>query len=94
MRAVREAAGPDVELFVDANCSLDLYHAQKLAEMIRPYGISFFEEPITQNDALQMAQLRRHRGIPLACGQNEGLLFRFRDLLVRRGDRLSRSPMS
>jgi L-rhamnonate dehydratase len=82
VRAVREAAGPEAELFVDANCSLDLYHAQKLAEMIRPHGISFFEEPITQNDAPSMAQLRRQCGIPLACGQNEGLAFRFRDLLL------------
>jgi L-alanine-DL-glutamate epimerase-like enolase superfamily enzyme len=30
-----------------------------------------------------MAQLRRATGIALACGQNEGLLFRFRDLLLR-----------
>jgi L-alanine-DL-glutamate epimerase-like enolase superfamily enzyme len=83
VRAVREAVGKNVELFVDANCSLDLYHAQKLAEMIKPYGISFFEEPLTQNDAAQMAQLRRQSGLALACGQNEGLMFRFRDLLLR-----------
>ena len=83
VRAVREAAGAGVELFIDANCSLDLYHAQKLAEMIKPYGISFFEEPLTQNDAGQMAQLRRQSGMALACGQNEGLAFRFKDLLVR-----------
>src|SRR5262245_5781841 len=78
--AVREAVGPDIELFIDANCNLDLYHATRLAEMVKP--ISFFEEPITQNDALQMAELRRATGVPLACGQNEGLLFRFRDLLL------------
>ena len=83
VRAVREAVGPDVELYIDANCSLDLYHATRLAEMVKPYGISFFEEPITQNDALQMAELRRATGMPLACGQNEGLIFRFRDLLLQ-----------
>src|SRR5690606_15878543 len=44
VRAVREAVGPDVELFIDANCNLDLYHAAKLVELIKPYGISFFEE--------------------------------------------------
>jgi L-alanine-DL-glutamate epimerase-like enolase superfamily enzyme len=82
VRAVREAIGQGPELFVDANCSLDFYHAQKVAEYIRPHDISFFEEPITQNDVLQMAQLRRTCGIPLACGQNEGLAFRFRDLMV------------
>lgn len=82
VRAVREAVGSDVELFLDANCNLDLYHATKLAEMVKPFGISFFEEPLTQNDAQAMAQLRRACGIPLACGQNEGLAFRFRDLLL------------
>ena len=82
VRTVREGAGDGVELFVDANCSLDLYHAVELARMIEPYGISFFEEPITQNDVRQMADLRTRTTIPLACGQNEGLAFRFRDLLV------------
>jgi L-rhamnonate dehydratase len=80
VHAVREAVGPDVELFIDANCNLDLYHAKQLAAMVKP--ISFFEEPLTQNDALQMAELRRTTGVALACGQNEGLLFRFRDLLL------------
>ncbi len=82
VRAVREAVGSGVELFVDGNCNLDLYHASKLAEMIKPYSISFFEEPLTQNDALQMRELRRASGMALACGQNEGLAFRFRDLLL------------
>jgi L-rhamnonate dehydratase len=82
VRAVREAVGPDVELFVDANCNLDLYHATRLAEMIAPFDISFFEEPLTQNDVPAMAQLRRATGMALACGQNEGLAFRFRDLLA------------
>ena len=82
VRAVREAVGADVELFIDANCNLDLYHATKLVEMVKPYGISFFEEPLTQNDVPGMAQLRRATGMALACGQNEGLAFRFRDLLV------------
>ena len=65
------------------SCNLDLYHATKLAEMMKPYGLSFFEEPLTQNDVPGMAQLRRATGVALACGQNEGLSFRFRDLLMK-----------
>ena len=84
VRAVREAVGPGIELFIDANCNLDLYHATHLAEMIKPYGIGFFEEPLSQNDVHQMAELRRISGMALACGQNEGLLFRFRDLLLNK----------
>ncbi len=80
--AVRAAVGPDVQLFVDANCGLDLLHATELAHAIEPHDITFFEEPLTQNDAAQMAQLRQRCRIPLAAGQNEGLAWRFRDLLL------------
>ena len=80
--AVREAVGPDVQLYIDANCGLDLFHAAKLAKSIEQYDITFFEEPITQNDVRSMAELRRRTSIPLAAGQNEGLAFRFRDLLI------------
>ena len=80
--AVREAVGPDVELFIDANCSLDPYHALRLAREVESARIGFFEEPITQNDVRRMADLRRQAPLPLAAGQNEGQSFRFRDLLV------------
>lgn len=82
VRAVRQAVGDGVELYIDANCSLDLAHATQLCRMIDDCGISFFEEPITQNDAAQMADLRRRTGVSIAAGQNEGLMHRFRDLLL------------
>ena len=82
VKAVRDAVGDGIEIYIDANCSLDHYHAVKLARRLEPLGMSFFEEPITQNDVRQMADLRRQTSIPLACGQNEGFSFRFRDLLV------------
>jgi len=82
VRTVREAVGDGIGLFVDGNCNLDPFHAIELARMIEPFDITFFEEPITQNDVLQMADMRRRTAIPLACGQNEGLAYRFRDLMV------------
>jgi L-rhamnonate dehydratase len=82
IRAVREAVGPDVQIYIDANCSLDYYHALSLAQRIEQYGISFFEEPVSQNDIPNLVKLRGKTTIPLAAGQNEGLASRFRDLLV------------
>ena len=82
IRAVREAAGPEVQLYIDANCSLDYVHALRLAQRVEQYGISFFEEPVTQNDIPNMVKLRAKTAIPLAAGQNEGLASRFRDMLV------------
>ena len=82
IRAVREAVGPEVQLYIDANCSLDYVHALRLAQRVEQYGISFFEEPVTQNDIPNMVKLRAKTAIPLAAGQNEGLASRFRDMLV------------
>jgi L-alanine-DL-glutamate epimerase-like enolase superfamily enzyme len=82
VRAVREAVGPGVQLYVDANCSLDGYHALELARRLEPYDVALFEEPVTQNDVRVMADLRRKTRIPLGAGQNEGLAFRFRDLVL------------
>lgn len=82
VQAVRDAVGPDVQIYIDANCGLDYYHALSLAKRLEEYNISFFEEPISHNDIPNLAKLRQKTTIPLACGQNEGLATRFRDLLV------------
>jgi L-alanine-DL-glutamate epimerase-like enolase superfamily enzyme len=82
IRAVREAVGPDVQLYIDANCSLDYFHAHALAKRVEPFDITFFEEPVSQNDIPNLVKLRQSTSIPLAGGQNEGLASRFRDMLV------------
>ena len=82
LRAVRDAVGPDVQLYIDANCNLDYVHALHLAQRAQDIGIAFFEEPVSGNDVGNLAKLRAKVSMPLAAGQNEGLASRFRDLLV------------
>ena len=82
IEAVRAAVGPQVQLFIDANCSLDYVHARALAQRIEDLDIAFFEEPVSHNDIPNLVKLRGQTRIPLAAGQNEGLASRFRDLLV------------
>jgi L-alanine-DL-glutamate epimerase-like enolase superfamily enzyme len=82
IQAVREAVGPDVQICIDANCSLDYFHAQALAKRVEGFDIAFFEEPVSHNDIPNLVRLRGKTAIPLAAGQNEGLATRFRDLLV------------
>ena len=84
VRAVREAAGDEVSLYIDANCGLDAYHAERLIRLTADCQLGFFEEPVTQNDVLAMADLRARTGMALTCGQNEGLAYRFRDWLMAR----------
>lgn len=80
--AVRAAVGEGAQIYIDANCSLDPFHAEVVARGVLPHGVAFFEEPVTQNDVRAMADLRRRTGIAVAAGQNEGLSFRFRDMLL------------
>lgn len=84
VKLLREAIGDQAELFIDANCNLDLYHAAWLAKRVEEYDISFFEEPIKGNDPHTLSDLRRQTSIPLAGGQNEGQASKFKDLLLNR----------
>jgi len=80
--AVREAVGPGVQLMIDANYLMSFHHALRLCKLCEPYNLTWFEEPVYQNDARLLANLRRQTTIPLAAGQNEGHRFRHRELLV------------
>jgi L-alanine-DL-glutamate epimerase-like enolase superfamily enzyme len=81
VRAVRDAVGMEIDLHVDANCSLDSFHAARLARSLEEFDLSFFEEPVRENDIGSLLRLKAQTGIPLAAGQNEGLAWRFRDLI-------------
>lgn len=84
VHAVRTAVGAEVEICIDANCSLDPYHATRLAQRLEDADLAFFEEPLTQNDVRALADLRSRTRIPLAAGQNEGLASRFVDFCQAR----------
>src|SRR5215475_3462506 len=82
VQAVREAVGEKVELMIDANYLFSFNRALELCKLVEPYRITWFEEPVYQNDAHLLADLRRHTSIPIAAGQNEGHRFRHRELIV------------
>jgi L-rhamnonate dehydratase len=84
VQAVREAVGEKVELMIDANYLFSFNRALELCKSVEPYRITWFEEPVYQNDARLLADLRRHTSIPIAAGQNEGHRFRHRELIVNR----------
>jgi L-alanine-DL-glutamate epimerase-like enolase superfamily enzyme len=67
---------------IDANYLFSFNRALELCKLLEPYHITWFEEPVYQNDALLLADLRRHTSIPIAAGQNEGHRFRHRELIA------------
>ncbi|MFM1815591.1 MAG: hypothetical protein RLZ98_2286 [Pseudomonadota bacterium] len=82
VRRVRDTVGDDVELSIDAGCRYDLPHALELARRCEELEVSYFEEPIIQNDVRLLAEMRRKTRVRLQAGQNEGLAYRFRDMLL------------
>ena len=82
IRVVREAAGSQAQIYIDANHGLDEYQARRFIKQIEGYDIAFFEEPLRGNDVRRLADFRRMSSIPIAAGQNEGHLRRWRDMLV------------
>jgi L-alanine-DL-glutamate epimerase-like enolase superfamily enzyme len=81
VRAVRDAVGDGVDLMIDANYLYTPVEAKYLCRAIEDCGITWFEEPLQQNDARAMADLRAHTSIPIAAGQMEGHRWRLRELV-------------
>lgn len=84
IRAVRDAIGPDVELMIDANYKMTTLEARHLARAVADCNLSWFEEPLHQNDAVALADLRHHIDMPIAVGQMEGSRWRFREFMMHK----------
>jgi L-rhamnonate dehydratase len=80
MKAMREAVGPDIKLAMDGNARMTVAQAVKLCRMTEELDISFLEEPIIDNDPIQLRELRGKTSIPIAAAENHK--YSARDLLV------------
>ncbi len=62
VRAVREAAGPDVDLVIDANCGWDAPTAIDCIRLLTDCRVTLVEQPTPQGDYEAMARVRRETG--------------------------------
>lgn len=83
VHAVRAAVGDDIDLMIDANYLFTPVDAAMLCREIEDDRLTWFEEPLQQNDARALADLRAHTRIPIAAGQMEGHRWRLRELVER-----------
>jgi L-alanine-DL-glutamate epimerase-like enolase superfamily enzyme len=83
VRVARQAIGPDVQLFVDANGAYSRKQALRFAEVFRNYGVSWFEEPVTSDDldGLRLLRDRAPAGMDIAAGEYGYDVFYFRRML-------------
>jgi L-alanine-DL-glutamate epimerase-like enolase superfamily enzyme len=83
VRVAREAIGPSVALFVDANGAYSRKQAIALAERFADEGVSWFEEPVTSDDleGLRLVRDRAPASMDVAAGEYGYDLFYFRRML-------------
>ena len=65
----RKALGDDILLMVDANGNYTSDIALQSMNRIQPYGIHFYEEPLTPTDLQGYEDLHRRSPIPIATGE-------------------------
>ena len=80
----REAIGPDVELFVDANGAYERKQALHLADRFADLGVTWFEEPVSSDDRTGLRLLRDRMPAPIrvAAGEYGYTPADFRDLVT------------
>ena len=79
---VRETAGPDFVITIDANQGYSIWDAVELCDRVRELDIRWFEEPcIWANDKRDMRDVRARGGIPICAGQSEYSAEGCRDLM-------------
>jgi len=83
VRTARDAIGPDVDLFVDANGAYDRKQALAKATAFADLGVSWFEEPVTSDDleGLRFIREASPAGIRIAAGEYGYDSFYFRRML-------------
>ena len=71
VRAAREAIGPKVQLFVDANGAYTRKQALAMAGKFAEFGVTWFEEPVVADDlaGLHLIRNRAPAGMEIAAGE-------------------------
>ncbi|MBM3959759.1 MAG: mandelate racemase/muconate lactonizing enzyme family protein [SAR202 cluster bacterium] len=85
LKAVRKAAGDDVEIYVDGNNGYYAKQAIRMSKAFEEYRVGWFEEPVLADDIEGLAAIARATTIPVATGEHEYTKYGFKDLIVRGG---------
>ena len=83
IRAVRAQIGPEAAFMIDANYSMTVPQAIRLAEAVRDQDILWFEEPIIPDDYAGYGEITRATGMAVAQGENLHTIHEFEIALAQ-----------
>src|SRR5882757_1449413 len=70
VKAVRGLIGPDIDLMIDFNQSLNPAEAISRIARLSPYDLHWVEEPVAQENLQGLAAVRRESSISVQAGEN------------------------
>jgi len=85
--AVREAIGPEAELFIEMHGRFATHTAIDMCHRLAPYRPGWFEEPVPPENVQALVEVRRAvapLGIPLAAGERSFTRYLYLDLFRER----------
>ncbi len=80
VRAARQALGPEIGLAADAHGTWTVAEAKAFCRMVEDCDLLWFEEPVTADDKLGQAEVRRASAVPISSGESEFTRHDFREL--------------
>jgi len=82
VEAVRDAVGPDVEIFIEMHGRFTPSQAAALARDLERFTPGWIEEPVAADQPGALAQVARSVAIPIATGERLHTRAQFRDLFA------------
>ncbi|MEO3778357.1 mandelate racemase/muconate lactonizing enzyme family protein [Micromonospora sp. B11E3] len=68
--AVRDAVGPEIELFVEGHARFAMHTAARLVRELEPFDLGWFEEPLPWTHIERYAELRARATMPISGGEH------------------------
>jgi galactonate dehydratase len=79
--AIRDAVGPDVEIFVEMHGRFSAATAIDIARMLEPFEPGWIEEPCPPEDIPSLIKVAEHVKIPVATGERYFTHYGFREVI-------------
>ena len=81
VKAVRDAIGPKIDLFLDVSAELTTDAIIRLGRRLEDWGIGFFEEPVDPSDVEALKKVSEQVRLPIAVGERLYTRYGFRRVM-------------
>jgi galactonate dehydratase len=92
--AMRQAAGPEVDLAIDFHGAVAPQTAKRLVKALEPYHPFFIEEPVQCQNVDVLADITHSTSVPIATGERLFTKWGFREVLEKRAASILQPDLS